>query len=272
MNICAGGKEKWLRNIERSQPMEGVLTMRLIEKIINRINVLDLESLCLVVGRAVWCINTKLVLFNYDGNMIEAASIATIASLMHFRRPEATVTPDGDVIVHTLEESNPIPLTLFHYPICITFQFMDHTLLRRIMRENQELFPDQHCQQVQKAMKLMICDPTEEEEDFLRNVLVICANTYKEIVAIQSLGRISLSSFASKLLKDCTTKAFERVHFVTDYLKTELEKHNKSSLSAKNVSLQRTDNFYEAMKNGQLCIVNSSIKYVHIFCILFLFY
>lgn len=251
INIGAGGKEKWLRHLERAQPKEAVLTMRLLEKVINRINVLDLESLCLVTGRFVWCICTKLVLLNFDGNLIEAASIATIASLMHFRRPEATVTPDGDIIIHSFEERNPLPLTLFHYPICVTFQFMDNTLLEKIMSEYQEIHPEMHQSRVRKAMQLMICDPTEEEEDFLKNVLVVCANTYREIVAIQSLGRLSLSSFSKQLLNNCSTRAFDRVKFVTDYLKKQLEDHKKSSGFIDRYC------FDESMKNGDLCIVKN---------------
>lgn len=248
MNICAGGKDRWLRNIERSQPQEAVLVMRLLEKVINRINVIDLESLCLVTGQAVWDICTKVVLLNYDGNLIEAASIATIASLMHFRRPEASVTADGRVVVHSLEERPPIPLTLFHYPICVTFQFMDHTMLAKMVTENQEMSAAEHQQRVAKAQQLMICDPIEEEEEYLSNVLVICANTYTEIVAIQSLGRLPLSAFSNtKIVNSCTEKAFQRVKFVTDYLRSQLEQHNQEKM----FGLQRYD-FHQAFKQGDL--------------------
>lgn len=255
INIGAGGKERWLRQLERAQPKEAVLTMRLVEKIVNRINVLDLESLCLVTGRLAWCISCKLVLLNFDGNLIEAASIATIASLMHFRRPDATVTPDGDLIVHSFEERNPIPLTLFHHPICVTFQFMDHTLLKKIMSENQEIIPEQHQDRVRKALKLAFCDPTEEEEDFLSNVLVICANTYREIVAIQSIGCLSLASYAKPLMSSCIDRAFERVKFVTDYLKSQLDKHNQSTSNP----FERFG-FREALNSGQLCIVKDYMR------------
>ncbi|OTF77736.1 exosome complex component RRP45-like protein, partial [Euroglyphus maynei] len=254
INIGAGGKEKWLRNIERSQPTEAILTTRLLEKIINRINVLDLESLCLVTGKTVWCICVKLVLLNYDGNLIEAASIATIASLMHFKRPDATVTPDGDIIVHSYEERNPIPITLFHYPICVTFQFMDRTHLKKILTENQEILPEQHEHFVRKAAQLLICDPTEEEEDFLQNVLIICANVYKEIVAIQSIGPLSLRSFSQRLLRSCTEKAFERVRYVTNYLKSTLQMHINSGGGGQQQLFERYG-FYEAMLNGDLSII-----------------
>ena len=259
MNIGAGGKDRWLKSLERSQPTEAVLAMRLLEKIINRINVLDLESLCLVVGKVVWAIETSIVLLNYDGNLVEAASIATIASLMHFRRPDATVTPDGDIIVHSLEERSPIPLTLFHLPLCVTFQFMDSGLLRKLLAENyQEGWPEELVAgRLRKVAtgRLMITDPTEEEEEHLRNVLVVCANTYGEIVAIQSLGRISLSS-SGQLLKECTRMAFERVRFVTDYLKAEIAKQEKENNSS-SLPSSFEGGFFEALRQPgclELCI------------------
>lgn len=254
INIAAGGKEKWVRNIERSQPKEAILTTRLLEKTMNHINVLDLESLCLIAGKSVWCIHTKLVLLNYDGNLIESASIAVIASLMHFKRPDATVTPDGDIIIYSFNERNPIPLTLFYYPICVTFQFMDHTHLKKILSDDQEILIEKHKSRVKKASQLIICDPTEEEEDFLHNALIICANVYKEIVAIQSIGLLSLTSFSKQLLNTCSKIAFERVKFVTDYLKKCLEKH--SELGPYNCY-----DFHQAMKNGDLCFVNNYEKY-----------
>lgn len=262
MNISAGGKDRWLKTLERTQPTEAVLTMRLLEKIINRINVLDLESLCLVVGKRVWCITTSIVLFNADGNLVEAASIATIASLMHFRRPDATVTPEGDIIVHSLEERPPLPLTLFHYPLCVTFQFMDASLLAKIISDNQEHFPEELLAgRLRKAAQLMVTDPTEEEEDVLRNVLVVCANTYGEIVAIQSLGRLSLTT-SGQLLKDCTAKAFERVRFVTDYLKAEVAKVKAERYSGKQLTASSLEEsgFYSAMRTTELCIARDYMR------------
>lgn len=253
INISAGGPEPWLKSVDRAQPKEAVLTMRLLEKIINRINVVDLESLCLLTGRFVWCITTKLVLLNYDGNLVEAASIATMASLMHFKRPEASISPDGRVTVYSLEEKNPVPLTLFHYPICVTFQFMDHTLLQKIISENQEIFVEQHRNRVRKSLNLMICDPTDEEEDYLKNVLIICANTYKEIVAIQSLGRLSLKSLSSELLDLCSKIAFDRVNSVTDYLKAQLVKHHEVQGTEKNANQLHRFDFHDAWQSGELC-------------------
>ena len=136
---------------------------------------------------------------------------------MPFRRSDATVTPEVGIQVQSQKERNQIPLTIFHYPISVALYFTDNSLLALILSGNQEvnLRAAQHEARVKKASKL-ICDPTEVEEDFLSNVFVVCANTYREIVFIQSLARVSIASFASKLA-DCSTKAFERAKYVTDY-------------------------------------------------------
>ncbi|UXI19978.1 Laminin subunit beta-1 [Sarcoptes scabiei] len=258
INICAGGKDKWLKHIERSQPTEAVQTTRLLEKIMNRINVIDLESLCLITGKIVWCISTRIVLLNFDGNLIEAASIATIASLMHFKRPDATVTSDSDIIIHSFEERNPLPLVLFHYPICVSFQFMDPTLLKKILNENQDLQLEQHNRRVLKSSQLIICDPTSEEEEFIPNVLIICANVYREIVAIQSIGPLSLDSFQKQLLKICADKAFDRVEFVTNYIRKCLERHKGNEKIGS--ELFNRYGFLEAIRNGDLTKIQNDFQ------------
>lgn len=51
---------------------------------------------------------------------MECASIATLTSLAHFKRPD--VTRNGDrITIHTMAEKDPIPTVLYHYPVCCTF-------------------------------------------------------------------------------------------------------------------------------------------------------
>lgn len=71
--------------------------------------------------------------------MLDAASIACIAALQHFRKPEVTVEGNEVTVVsldglacssvadavsqHSVEERVPTPLSLHHSPYCITFAF-----------------------------------------------------------------------------------------------------------------------------------------------------
>lgn len=68
----------------------------------------------------VWNLRIDVNIINYDGNLVDCASVATLAALMHFHRPDVTSTGE-EVIIHPASEKDFLPLTLFHYPICISF-------------------------------------------------------------------------------------------------------------------------------------------------------
>lgn len=68
----------------------------------------------------VWNLRIDVNIINHDGNLVDCASVATLAALMHFHRPDVTSTGE-EVIIHPASEKDFLPLTLFHYPVCISF-------------------------------------------------------------------------------------------------------------------------------------------------------
>lgn len=103
---------------------ENIEIQRLLEKTIKDSRCVDLESLCLISGEQVWEVQVCLTVLNADGNLAECGSIALMAALMHFRRPEVIVD-DQRLRVCTFEEKHPLPLTILHYPFCTTFCFYE---------------------------------------------------------------------------------------------------------------------------------------------------
>lgn len=68
----------------------------------------------------VWAIRVDINVLNYEGNILDCASIAALAALAHFRRPD--VTSDGEeFIIHNVQQRDPIPMVIHHYPVCITY-------------------------------------------------------------------------------------------------------------------------------------------------------
>jgi len=63
----------------------------------------DMESLCITAGSRVWTVRVDVHVLNYDGNVVDAASVAAIAALMHFRRPDVSVCGE-DVVIHSPTE------------------------------------------------------------------------------------------------------------------------------------------------------------------------
>lgn len=76
-----------------------------------------MEKSCFVPSE-VWQIRVDLHLLNHNGNIIDAASIAAIAALCHFRRPDVSVQGEEVTLVcffgtgyllHFLTESPILP-------------------------------------------------------------------------------------------------------------------------------------------------------------------
>jgi exosome complex RNA-binding protein Rrp42 (RNase PH superfamily) len=47
----------------------------------------DTEALCVVAGERVWQLRVDVHILDHGGNLIDAAALAAIAALQHFRRP-----------------------------------------------------------------------------------------------------------------------------------------------------------------------------------------
>ncbi|OAD59419.1 Exosome complex component RRP45 [Eufriesea mexicana] len=97
-----------------------ILISRQLEKCYQDSKCIDLESLCIIADKQVWNLRVDVNVINHDGNLIDCASIATLAALSHFHRPDVTSNGE-DIIVHPFSEKDPLPLTLYHYPACVSF-------------------------------------------------------------------------------------------------------------------------------------------------------
>ncbi|GAB1287472.1 Exosome complex component RRP45 [Apodemus speciosus] len=167
---------------------------RLLERCLRNSKCIDTESLCVVAGEKVWQIRVDLHLLNHDGNIIDAASIAAIVALCHFRRPDVSVQGE-EVTLYTPEERDPVPLSIHHMPICVSFAFF------------------------QQGTYLLV-DPNEREERVMDGLLVIAMNKHRELCTIQSSGGIML-------LKDqvfrCSKIAGVKVAEITELIQKALE-------------------------------------------------
>uniref|UniRef100_A0A0N5ABA9 Exosome complex component RRP45 n=1 Tax=Syphacia muris TaxID=451379 RepID=A0A0N5ABA9_9BILA len=99
---------------------QGIELTRILETLIRDGGVIDLESLCLRADKQVWQIRVDVHILDSDGSLADCASISALTALAHFRRPDVTIETDS-MIVHTSDQKMPIPLNVYHIPICITF-------------------------------------------------------------------------------------------------------------------------------------------------------
>lgn len=171
----------------------GVEINRLLERCIVDSRALDVESLCIVAGEKVWAIRIDASVLNHDGNIMDCLSIATIAALAHFRRPDVTISGE-EVTIHTLEEKNPVPLSLHHWPMCVTFAFFDNG-------------------------KYLLVDPMEREERVMDGKTVLSMNIYREICTLHVGGTMSLhKEQILRCAQIAANKVVELVEIIKDSL------------------------------------------------------
>lgn len=115
-----------------------------------------------------------------------------MAALRHFRRPEVSVAGE-DVTVHTMAERVPVPLSIMHTPICLTFSFF-------------------HGGQV------IVLDANRREEQVSEAEMVLTANDF-ELCQVAKLGGVSVDPL--HLLK-CTTLALTKAREISSLISQRL--------------------------------------------------
>lgn len=83
-----------------------------------------MESLCILVEEQAWEIRVDIHVMNHDGNLIDAAILAALGALCHFKRPDVTLE-GRQVTVHSYEDRDPVPLTILHHPLSLSFALFD---------------------------------------------------------------------------------------------------------------------------------------------------
>lgn len=103
-------------------------------------------------------------MLSHDGSLLTAASIAALGALAHFRLP-ATSVQGEQVTVFTAAEREPVPLTLLHWPLCVSMWFF-----------------------AGKGREMVLLDATLREEQVCNGEIVVTANAQGEICQVKKLG------------------------------------------------------------------------------------
>ncbi|CAH1159455.1 unnamed protein product [Phaedon cochleariae] len=186
-------------NFEAGRQSElAVQLNRLLEKCLKDSKAIDLESLCIKMNERVWAIRVDVNVLNHEGNILDCASIAALAALAHFRRPD--VTSDGEeFIIHSYKQRDPIGMVIHHYPVCITYS-------------------------VFSGGAYILADPTLLEEGVADAFLSIGVNAYKELCGLHLGGKADLSP---DLIIKTGNKAATRAAIVVQQIKDAIEKDNQ---------------------------------------------
>ncbi|CUS14229.1 unnamed protein product [Tuber aestivum] len=195
------------------QTEQEVLLSRLIEKAIRRSNALDTESLCIVAGQKCWQIRADVHFLSHDGALVDASCIAVVAALQHFRRPDVSIEGEK-VTIHTMTERVPVPLSILHVPICVTFSFyLDG--------------------------EVCLIDATLQEEQLRQGDMTITLNKFGELCQISKAGGLAIN--ALNLLR-CAKVALVKVGEITATVQRRLEEDAAVRVRRDNLLESKADN------------------------------
>eukprot|EP00038_Savillea_parva_P010531 m.190969 g.190969 ORF g.190969 m.190969 type:complete len:370 (+) comp18193_c0_seq1:195-1304(+) len=183
---------------------DGVEIQRIVERALRESRAVETESLCIVAGEKVWSVRVDVTVLDHGGNLVDAVALATLGSLLHFRKPHVDVI-GSDVTIHTLESHVPDPLSVHHRPLCVTFAFFGND-----------------------ATSLVV-DPDRKEEGVASGRLTLALNTHREVCAIHKLGGVSL---APDQLLECMEAAHVKAAELAACLTAALDKDEAARKAA----------------------------------------
>lgn len=172
-------------NFEAGPPNEtSVELSRVTDRCVREGQVLDLEKLVIIPGKKVWMIFLDIHVIDYDGNLMDAAVMGSVAALMNAKIPSTTI--EDDEVVIDYETMVPIPIA--EQPLMCT--------LAKIGGE-------------------LVADPSLEEDDVLDARISIGMRADGSICAMQKGGSVPLTrEEILKAVKIAQTKTKELREFL----------------------------------------------------------
>ena len=151
----------------------GSSIQRTLERAFKSSRAVDMESLCVVTGQRVWNIRVDIHILEDDGNVLDAVMLSTLAALTDFRRPDVQVSAEQEVTVFSSFERHPVPLSLHHFPLSVSFGIYQET---------------------GSDSTKCLADPTNLEILASESSIVFVMNRQGEIVHLSKPGGSSISS------------------------------------------------------------------------------
>lgn len=121
-----------------------------------------------------------------------------MAALQHFRRPDVLVEGEKATIL-SLRERDPIPLSILHQPLCVSFSYF----------EEGEIF---------------LVDANLAEEQVRQGEVIVTMNRHGEICQVAKYGGATVDPLA---LLNCNNVALQKVKEISKFIQTKLEEDAK---------------------------------------------
>jgi exosome complex component RRP45 len=202
---------------------------RLIEKCIRDSKAVDTEALCLVPGEKVWAVRCDVHILDHEGNVIDCTLLATVTALQAFRRPDVTIAGES-VIVHSMEDKQPVPLAVHHIPVGFTFAFFKSPVtVRTVSRrptsgdeDDDSEFFNPSASVLEQSNDVFLCalDPSLKEEHAASGSMTLTLNTYNELCCVHKSGGLPVTT---EQFTECLRVASAKVADMTKLIKQALQ-------------------------------------------------
>lgn len=222
-------------HVDRHQKLKCNRILRCLERCLLQGGALDTEALCVVPGQYVWKLNCAVTILDDSGNLTDAAALACLAAVRHYRKPVIEHSNSDSSTVPVLVPSNlkePTPLPLHHTPLAISFALFDVTTstLKGVNKSERIAATSSTT-----ATVVALIDPTVREELCQTGSLTIAMNVHGEICLLDFSGGSELSVAD---LRACHDQASVHIQPLCQSLETALQQADQQALQERLAQLQ----------------------------------
>lgn len=121
-----------------------------------------------------------------------------MAALQHFRRPDVLVDGEKATIL-SVRERDPIPLSILHLPLCVTFSYFSEG-------------------------EIFLVDANMAEEQVRSGEVIITMNRHGEVCQIAKYGGATVNPLA---MLNCTNIALQKVKEISKFIEQRLAEDAK---------------------------------------------
>lgn len=198
--------------------------LRSLERTLLIGGALDTEALCVQSGAWVWRLNVNVTVLDDAGNLLDAAVLAAVAGLRHYRKPQ--VETRGEFASPLLIDSDvrePTPLPLHHTPLSISFAL--------IHADDASLATSS------TSRVAALVDPTDREELIQTGSISLAMNIHSEVCLLDFVGGCELQP---NQLKQCWNLAEKAILHLCQMLEETLGDADKKAQQERLQRLQAT--------------------------------
>lgn len=121
-----------------------------------------------------------------------------MAALQHFRRPDVLVEGEKATVL-SVREREPIPLSILHQPLCVTFSYFEE-------------------------VDIFLVDANFAEEQVRQGEVIVTMNRHGEVCQVAKYGGATVNPLA---LLNCTNIALQKVKEMSKFIQMKLDEDAK---------------------------------------------